>query len=153
MLGERIASKSEVIRAIVSECSPCCWVPHRLPRLGGLRPESKDLRGGGGPGGLGLLLHLPDAAQKREKTTAVSLPNSTVASMPPQSRHRTKVAEPWMDLRGVRDGGRYCMALKLLESIATCWLSWSVRLSAACRRRSSSACRRLCSEGRTTRGD
>ena len=28
MLGERIASKSEVIRAIVSECSSCCWVAH-----------------------------------------------------------------------------------------------------------------------------
>ena len=30
MLGERIASQSEVIRAIVSVYSPCCGVPHRL---------------------------------------------------------------------------------------------------------------------------
>ena len=30
MLGERIASQSEVIRAIFLECSPCCGVPHRL---------------------------------------------------------------------------------------------------------------------------
>ena len=28
MLGERIASHSEVIRAIVSGHSPCCWAPH-----------------------------------------------------------------------------------------------------------------------------
>ena len=31
MLGERIASQSEVIRAIVYEYSPCCGVPHRRP--------------------------------------------------------------------------------------------------------------------------
>ena len=36
MLGERIASQSEVIRAIVSGYGPCCGVPHhqigQLPR-------------------------------------------------------------------------------------------------------------------------
>ena len=30
MLGERLATQSEVIRAIVSGHSPCCGVPHRL---------------------------------------------------------------------------------------------------------------------------
>ena len=30
MLGERIASQSEVIRAIVSGYSPCCGVPHQV---------------------------------------------------------------------------------------------------------------------------
>ena len=29
MRGERIASRSEVIRAIVSGCCPCCGGPHR----------------------------------------------------------------------------------------------------------------------------
>ena len=35
MLGGRISSQSEVIRAIVSGYSPCCGVPHRtaLARL------------------------------------------------------------------------------------------------------------------------
>ena len=33
MLRERIASQSEVIRAIVSEYSPCCWVPHLQLRV------------------------------------------------------------------------------------------------------------------------
>ena len=33
MLGERIASQSEVIRAIVSGYSPCCGGPHLLREL------------------------------------------------------------------------------------------------------------------------
>ena len=31
MLMDRILPQSEVIRAIVLECSPCCRVPHRSP--------------------------------------------------------------------------------------------------------------------------
>ena len=30
MLGEQIASQSGVVRAIVSEYSPCCGVPHHV---------------------------------------------------------------------------------------------------------------------------
>ena len=30
MLGERVLSHSEVIRAILLEDSPCCGVPHRV---------------------------------------------------------------------------------------------------------------------------